>query len=1002
MKKLKKTITLILFTLIPVLVFAQSGKVQGTLLDASSKEPLIGATVGIKGTTTGAITDVDGEYLMLNVAPGTYILEARYIGYATVVVQEVIVRSDLTTRQDFELAPESFEGEELVVVAERQTVIKDITSSEARISSDEIEKLPVQEISDIIQLQAGVNVDNGGGIHIRGGRSSEVSYVVDGIRVTDDYDGSNGVRLENESIQELQVISGSFNAEHGQALSGIINVVTKSGGNDFDASVRAWSGGYMATNKSQLYDGIGTSFDTFNPIRMYNLNASVSGPIIKDKVTFFATTRRFVNEGYLTGRNLYSSHGKYVDRVPLGTDLSSYRTLYNEEVDFGLPWYTSDTVTVGGTDFLEIRDDGTRDSSLIDMNKFETLSFQGNLEWKFSNALKFNLIGSIATEESGGYGFNNRFVPSGQNQNFRDNYSLNLKTTITPSAYTYLTVNLASRYNEFQSYLYEDAWDPRYFNYDNLSNPLFGTPNPLYGIQIPDAGQFGEYGTNNSRFFRSTSSYIAKAEISTQLNDHHFIKAGLNAQIDEIKFESVSLIPLIPGSNEVRFPDGTPDELRVICSDVNNQYPCLELGFPEVNSPGYQKYTENPINLSGYIQDKIEYENLIINVGIRFDYFDPNTVVPADAEDPDINFPTKTENQYTDANNNGQQDPTEPGLTVQDREAYWWKDASVKYQFSPRIGVAYPINDAGVIYFSYGYFFQMPSYERLYTNSRILLTQGGGEQGLFGNPDLNPERSVQYEIGLKQEIFEGTAIEFTGYYKDTRDYVSSRPQVTGSESINYGIYFNRDYSKSIGMTFAFNQYVSRQFNFGIDYTFGIVEGSNSDPSAEYFNIKGQGGVIDSTSQEVALTKLVQPLDWDRTHILNGSMFYSGNNWGANLLGRFSSGTPYTPANNIPGVTVGEVASNRNLRNTARLPTRFTIDLNTYKTFNIGEDYDLQVFLNVYNILDTKIVNSIYSDSGLPTRPLPASVIQNAHPDFYNNPTFYAEPRRIQFGVQLSF
>ena len=230
------------------IALAQSGKITGTLLDAETNEPLIGATVGIQGTTKGAITDIDGNYLMLNVAPGTYVLEARYIGYAKVVVKDVIVRTDLTTTQNFKLSLESFEGEEVVVVAKRQAVIKDITSSEARVSSDEIAKLPVQEITDVIQLQAGVNVGNDGGIHIRGGRTTEVSYVVDGIRVTDDYDGSNGLRLENESIQELQVISGSFNAEHGQALSGVVNVVTKSGNNNFEASFRGWGGGYLATS----------------------------------------------------------------------------------------------------------------------------------------------------------------------------------------------------------------------------------------------------------------------------------------------------------------------------------------------------------------------------------------------------------------------------------------------------------------------------------------------------------------------------------------------------------------------------------------------------------------------------------------------------------------------------------------------------------------------------------------------------------------------------------
>lgn len=981
MNKFKQISLLLIIFLFPTLVLAQSGKIKGTLLDAETNEPLIGATVGIQGTTKGAIADIDGNYLMLNVAPGTYIMEARYIGYATVVVQEVIVRTDLTTTQNFELTLESFEGEELVVVAERQSVIKDITSSEARVSSEEIKKLPVQELTDVIQLQAGVNVDNGGGIHIRGGRVSEVSYVVDGIRVTDDYDRSNGIRLENESIQELQVISGSFNAEHGQALSGIVNVVTKSGSNKFDGSFRGWSGGYLATNKSSFYDGIGTSFDSFNPTRMYSGTVSLSGPIIKDKLTFFATARSFENEGWLTGRNAYSAHGAYQQLLPLGTDFDAYRTLYNETVDFSAPWYSIDTVTVGGNEQLLLMDSGKRDSSLVDMNRFQTNSFQGNLEFKVSNSLRFNLIGSIAAEEGGSFSHSNRMVPLGASTNFRNNHSLNFKTTITPSAKTFLTINVANRYNESSNRLYEDPWDPRYFNYDNISE---------FGLNITDDGQFNTFGTNNFRFFRSTNTFIGKADVSSQLNEHHFIKAGLSAQFDEIKFEQIGLIPL--EGEGVTLPPGTPEEL----------IPFIELGYPAPNTPGFQKYTENPISLSAFIQDKIEYENLIINVGLRFDYFDPNTLVPADLEDPDIFFPTKAENRYTDTNNNGQQDDDEPDLTVADREAYWWDEATVKYQLSPRIGVAYPINDAGVIYFSYGYFFQMPSFQNLYTNSQILLTQGGGNQGLFGNPNLEPESSTQYELGLKQEIFEGTAIELTGFYKDTRNYVSSRPQVTGSSSINYGIFFNRDYSKSIGLTFAFNQYVSQRFNFGLDYTFGNVEGSNSDPSAEYFSILGQGGAIDSTTQEVALTKLVQPLDWDRTHILNGSMFYSGNDWGVNLLGKFSSGTPYTPAPEVPGVLVGEVASNRGLTNTARLPARFTIDLNAYKNFTISGINSFQIFLNVYNLLDTKLINSIYNDSGLATRPLPVNTVDDAHPLFYSNPSFYAEPRRIQLGVQLSF
>lgn len=976
---------LLVFLLASVELRAQSGKITGKILDAESGEPLIGATVGIKGTTQGAVADIDGNYLMLNVEPGIYVLEARYIGYATLAVQEVIVRTDLTTEQDFKLDLESFEGEEIVVVATRRPVLKDVTSSESRVSSAEIEKLPVQEVSDIIQLQAGVNVDNDGGIHIRGGRTSEVSYVVDGIRVTDDYDRSNGVRIENESVQELQVISGSFNAEHGQALSGIVNVVTKSGDNEFEASVNAWTGSYLATNQSNLYDGIGTSFSTVNPTRMYNLSASVSGPIIKDKLTFFVTARRFENEGHLTGRNAYSSHGQFRDTLALGTDFDSYRTIYNERVDFNKSWYSIDTVNFGGSERLILTDNGTRDSSLVNMNNYQSTSFQGNLEYRMSQLLKFNLIGSYGLEEGQGYDHQNKLVPLGRSISYRNNYALNFKTTITPSAKTFLTVNLANRYNEQKNYLYENPWDARYFNYDRLTD--------FYGPgenSNPGSAQFSFYGTDNNRFFRSTDTFIGKAEISSQVNSNHYVKAGVNFQFDEVSFENISLVPFTDPS--ITIPPGTPANLEQF----------VKLGYPEVNSPGYQKYSESPRNYSAYIQDKIEFENLIINVGLRFDYFDPNSRVVTDLEDPDITSPTKQENQYRDQNGNGQQDPGEPDVTLAERQEYWYEDTDVKTQLSPRIGVAYPINDRGVIYFSYGYFFQVPSYSFMYTNSRVFVGERSGNLGLFGNPNIKPERSTQYELGLKQEIFEGTAIELTGYYKDTRDYVSSRPQVTGAASTNYGIYFNRDFSKSIGFTFAFNQYISRQFNFGLDYTYSSVEGSNSDPNSEYFDIVNAGTQIDSTNQNTSTTKLIQPLNWDRTHIVNGSLFYSGKSWGANMIARFSTGSPYTPQTDIPGVEIGVGASTRDLINTSRLPTRLTVDLNTYKNISLANGTSLELFLNVYNLLDSKVINSVYGDSGLATSPLPINTVSTADPGFYSNPGFYAEPRRIQLGLSISF
>ena len=957
-------IILCLLVLSPTVLKAQSGKIQGLVLEEGTGEPLIGATVGIQGTTRGALVDIDGKYILLNVPPGTYTLEARYIGYATRVIENVIVRTDLTTNQDFELRQEIFEGEEIVVQAERPVIIKDLTSSESRVSGEEIAALPVQEIGDVIKLQAGVNIGNNGQIHIRGGRASEVSYVVDGIRATDDYDRSQGLRIENESIQELQVISGTFNAEHGQAMSGIVNVVTKSGGNDYEASIRAWTGSYLVS-RPELYDGIGSltssGVSDFDPTRMYNFSGSLSGPIIKDKVTFFVTGRVFENKGWLTGRNSYSAQGPYSQLVNRSSidELSEFRTPYGEYLKGSEEWISVDTLN----QFLMIRDSGKRDSALVNMNEYNSYSFQGNLQWRLSNQLKFNIIGTYGNEIGGDYNHQRKQVPNGLSNFFRENYSLNLKSTLTPSSKTFITINTASTFNGYKKHLYDNTYDPRYFNYDIISNL-----EDLFGDQSPGKPyQFDVLGTDNSIFERYTSSYIAKAELSSQISDRHYVKGGVSFQGDVIFYENINLQPV--GNDGVTLPDDIPAEDRGY----------IQLGVPALETSNHSKFTRKPITLSSYLQDKIEYEYFIVNVGLRFDYFKPNASIPADPMDPDITNP------ILDANRN---------LTREEREAIWWDEVEAKYQVSPRIGVSYQVSDLGVVYFSYGYFFQMPSYEYLFTNSQILLPESSGVFGIFGNPDLKPERSTQYELGLKYEILSGTGLEVTGFYKDTRDYVSSGiVQATYLSNVRYATWINRDYSISKGLTLALNQNISQRFNFGLDYTYNTVEGSNSDPAAE-FNQAVSSGDLSGQS----LTKLIQPLDWDRSHIINGTVFYTGGNYGANVAARFLTGTPYTPSSPYEQRT-GPVASVRDLRNTARYPQRFTIDLNTYYNLDFSGQ-EIRFFLNIYNLLDYQVINNLYTDSGSAYFPL--IMPQTFDDTYFQDPSRFGEPRRIQLGIQFSF
>ncbi|GAB5410788.1 MAG: hypothetical protein BalsKO_31530 [Balneolaceae bacterium] len=212
-------------------IYAQSlGKISGSVVDESG-EPLIGVTVNIENTTRGVLTDVDGNYSMINLKSDTYVLIFRYIGYSTTRVEQIEVRADRTTEINVTLSEEIIEGQEVIVTAERPIVEKDRTTTTAYVSSEQLEDLPIVSINEAIEQQAGI--DNG---HFRGGRQGEVSYLVNGVPINNAYDNSVSFEVEQNMVSSLEVISGVFNAEYGQALSGVVNIVTKGVSDEWTAN----------------------------------------------------------------------------------------------------------------------------------------------------------------------------------------------------------------------------------------------------------------------------------------------------------------------------------------------------------------------------------------------------------------------------------------------------------------------------------------------------------------------------------------------------------------------------------------------------------------------------------------------------------------------------------------------------------------------------------------------------------------------------------------------
>ncbi len=235
MKGVVKVLIIVFFIVYGVAQLVWSGttgKITGVVRDSDSKEPLPGATVQVVGTNLGAATKVDGSYTILNVPPGTYNLKITFIGYQAVEVKGISVSADITSTVDAKLKVTAVELPPEVIIAEPPIIEKDVTSNLRRISAENIEFLPVKTLDELLTVQVGF-VTRNNELHVRGGRAGEVMYIVDGVATRDPLGGLGAVRagmnVSSEAIEEVTVLKGGFDAEYGNASSGVINIVTKVG-----------------------------------------------------------------------------------------------------------------------------------------------------------------------------------------------------------------------------------------------------------------------------------------------------------------------------------------------------------------------------------------------------------------------------------------------------------------------------------------------------------------------------------------------------------------------------------------------------------------------------------------------------------------------------------------------------------------------------------------------------------------------------------------------------
>ena len=922
-----------LFTLLILLVFSvpifagTTGKISGYVTDSETGEPIVGANIIIEGTYLGASADLDGYYSISNIPPGEYRIIFSAVGYQKIIIEKVLVKIDLTTKLDMKLQSAVIQlGQDVVVTSQRPLVQKDLTSTSVTISSSEIKMMPVESISQIVNLQAGV-IDG----HFRGGRANDVAYLIDGVAVTDAYNGGFGLQVENSSIRQMEVISGTFNAEYGQALSGVVNIVTQSGSDKLQGYVTGYVGNYI-TSHSSIFRNLD---DPWN-LAQKNLQLTLSGPVSPIKnLYFFVTGRYYKNEGYLYGQRVFN----VTDDVPFFPNPSNQ--------SFWIPRNTGD-------------------GAYVSMNPERKYSANAKLTYALP---ELTLTYSIFWDDGKNkyYDHSYALTPDGIMNHYRTNFVHNFQATYYPSSNTSHSLKFSANFFNYKGYLYDD------YPIDN--NPMSPAYNP-YGVDPryvnPTQGissssyTFRQGGNQGGRYKRHTDTYIGQYSFSSQISKEHKIGFGIEGKLYEIFSHSQDLINLTPesqtdslGNSVLVFTPGYPD-VGVITDNGSNIM-----------------YTRRPYEISAYVQDKMEYDIMIINAGVRFDYFNSNAYLPVDLKNPtrNKNYPGAIE------------DPNNPGTYMLEL-----KKADAKYQVSPRLGASFPITDQGIIRFSYGHFFKIPSFENLYTNPDFIVSQGSSLSSIIGNADLKAEKNVIYEIGLQQILFENVGLNISVYYRDIRNWLGMEI-INTYEGFKYARFINRDYANVKGFILTLDKRFANYFGLKLDYTFQIAQGNASDPYAVYNN--------NQTDPPIEETKSVVPLDWDQRHTLNLNVNIGvPGDWTVGLIIQYGSGMPYTEDT--------RVSQGVRFENGGVKPTYYNVDLRAEKSFDVF-GFSLNTYLMIYNLLDIKNEFGVYSTTGRANQDLNTQYYKesdiiglNTIEQYVNNPSMYSSPREIRLGLGFEF
>jgi outer membrane receptor protein involved in Fe transport len=859
---------------------ADTGTVSGLVTDQNG-QAVSGALVVVTGTNRFATTNADGYYVISPVPVGSFEVKASRVGYGEQVKTGVKVIAGLRTNISFQLQSEAAG---VTYIQSEEPLIKfNQTYTETMIGSEQIETQVVDEFADMLVRTPGIVYEDSDAstlnLHIRGGRGSEIAYIVDGVNITNPIVGGAGMQIPVDAIEQMNIITAGWDAEYGEAQSGIINIQTKEGRDKYTGTVGATQELYTAER----------TWDSRKALESTGVEDPAS-PLI----TWTTETRQTHYSKY---------RGSFGGPVWPGVDELSYFAAGDYTRDWtvyplpepAMQWNANGKLSIRPTGRLRMVVSGGR---------------QGEERQLFANEYQYNLEG---------YSFRKTAARR---------LSADFTHNVTDRFYYSVT---GATFNEYRSVIVGDK---------------FWTDYDLNRLKTDPTGWFVTTGDYPIYETRDQIYYDGKVDMQYEMarvGDNralamNVVKGGFGLKSHDVDFYQIQAYP------------------ANVYTDIYHVY---------------------PLEGHAYVQDKLEYSGMVISLGVRFDLFDPNSSYPLDPFDFQWGF-----NHSPIIGESLQRiEPESPYRFYTDTPR---KEADTTYQVSPRVGVSYPISDRDKLHFSYGHFFQIPPFAYLYRSTQEELT---GAYPIMGNPDLEPQRTVQYEIGVEHLFTDDLKAKVSAYFKDIRDLIDTE-RINYESGFNYTKIINADFGSVRGMELSIDQRMTKNFSGNLGYTFSVAKGLASNYYQGY-NYAYRGWNVPNRENL---------LDWDQTHKLDVTMdyrtHYEIHNFGVNTTVSYGSGMPYSK----PPEGTGQPEINAE-----RMP--WTLDWNVKGEYALtywGLTYT--AYCEIINLLNRDNVYNFGEDEGDGAAAdwLPWYYFYGDADGPYDDIECYGDPLRIRVGLDIGF